>query len=111
MPPEPVYREILPPTELSDVVDCCWIQRGDFAPPTRPTLARGLPDGCMDILVALGDFPRPLDSEDLAPHRAFVVGTMTRQQLFVLEGRVDMVAIRFKPGGARPFLRVPAWDS
>ena len=60
-------------------------------------LARVLPDGCMDILVALGDFPRPLDSADLAPHRAFVVGTMTRQQLFVLEGRVDMVAIRFKP--------------
>ena len=110
MPPEPVYREILPPTELSDVVACCWIQRGNFAPATPPTLARVLPDGCMDILVALGDFPRPLDSEDLAPHRAFVVGTMTRQQFFVLEGRVDMVAIRFKPGGARPFLRAPASD-
>ena len=62
---EPVYREILPPIELSDIVACCWIQRGDFAPATRPTLARVLPDGCMDILVSLGDFPRPLDGDDL----------------------------------------------
>ena len=110
MPPHPVYREILPPAELSDVVACCWIQRGNFAPATPPTLARVLPDGCMDILVTLGDFVRPLDRTDLPTHRAFVVGTMTRQQLFALEGRVDMVAIRFKPGGARPFLRAPASD-
>ena len=105
---KPVYREILPPVELSDVVACCWIQRGDFTPATPPTLTRVLPDGCMDIMVTLGDFARPLDSEDQPTYRAFVVGTMTRQQVFALEGRVDMVAIRFKPGGARPFLRAPA---
>ena len=33
---------------------------------------------------------------------------MTRWQVFALEGRVDIVAIRFRPGGARPFLRTPA---
>ena len=102
-----VYREIRPPPELSDVVECCWIQRGDFAPATKPTLARVLPDGCMDILVTLGDFPRPLEAEPHG-HRAFVVGTMTRRQIFAFAGRVDIVAIRFRPGGARPFVQAPA---
>lgn len=105
----PVYREISPPPELSDVVDCCWIHRGDFGGETTPTRARVLPDGCMDIVVNLGDFIRPIENDPHA-HRAFVVGTMTRMQLFALEGRVDMVAVRFRPGGARMFLRAPACD-
>ena len=107
MPQAPLYREIRPPPELSAVVDCCWIQRGDFMPAISPTLARVLPDGCMDILVTLGDFVRPVENEPHA-HRAFVVGTMTRVQIFALEGRVDIVAVRFRPGGASPFLRAPA---
>lgn len=105
----PIYREILPPPELADVVQCCWIQRGWFAPASAPTLARVLPDGCMDIIVSLGDAPQPLDASPQSS-RAFVVGTMTRRQIFVLEGRVDMIAIRFRPGGARPFLSVPAHE-
>lgn len=57
MSDEPVYLEIRPPPALNDVVECCWIQRGDFTPATKPTLAHVLPDGCMDILVTLGDSP------------------------------------------------------
>ena len=105
----PIYHEISPPTELADVVECCWIQRGKFSPASAPSLARVLPDGCMDIIVTLGDFLQPLD-DTAHSHRAFVVGTMTRRQIFVLEGSVDMIAVRFRPGGARPFLRVPAHE-
>ncbi len=105
--PTPFYKEIPPPPELADVVVCCWIQHGHFSPATGPILARVLPDGCMDILMTLGDFPRPVEGEPHT-HRAFVVGTMTRRQIFALEGRVDLIGIRFRPGGARPFLRAPA---
>ena len=105
----PIYREIPPPAELADVVECCWIHRGRFSPPSAPSMARVLPDGCMDIIVTLGDFVHPLD-DDPHHHRAFVVGTMTRRQIFVLEGAVDMIAIRFRPAGARTFLSVPAHE-
>ncbi len=69
----PLYREIRPPPELSDVVECCWIQRGDFTPATQPTLARVLPDRCMDIVVTLGDFVRPVEGE-AHEHRALPAG-------------------------------------
>ena len=88
------------------MVECCWIQRGDFAGAPSPAV-RVLPDGCMDILFTLGAFSHPFGGE-VHPHRAFVVGTMSRSQLFDFQGWVEHVAIRFRPGGARPFLQVPA---
>ncbi len=53
----------------------------------------------MDIIVDL--------SHDRFP-RATIVGTMTRPFLFESEGPIRMVAVRFRPGGAIPFLGFPA---
>jgi len=64
----------------------------------------------MDIIVTLGDFLHHLDGTP-HDHRAFVVGAMTSRQIFVLEGSIDMIAIRFRPGGARPFLSMPPTNS
>ena len=103
----PTYREIVPPPDLAELVACCWVSRGSFAAASKPVLARVLPDGCMDILITLGDFPQAVDGKDNR-HRAFVVGTMTQVQVFALGGTVDLIAVRFKPGGVGPFLQVPA---
>lgn len=58
---------------------------------------RIVPDGCIDILVSMGEAS------------AHVVGTMTRPLLS--GGRaVATAAVRFRPGGAAPFLGVAAHE-
>lgn len=51
----------------------------------------------MDVLFDLGATPR-----------VTVVGTMTRAEHHALGGGVDLLGIRFHPGGAYPFLRIAA---
>ena len=57
---------------------------------------RILPDGCIDVLVSGQD--------------AFVVGTMTRALVLPACAPTRTVAVRFRPGGATPFLRLPAHE-
>src|SRR5438105_3742540 len=84
------YREHAPPAALAPYVDRLWTSRG----PAGPRLI--LPDGCIDIIVDR--------------HSAFVVGAMTTAVLMPAGEDVDVVAVRFKPGGAAPFLRIDAGE-
>jgi AraC-like DNA-binding protein len=63
------------------------------APPYR---SRVLPDGSNDVIVDLSGAARP-----------FVVGAMRQAEVVPLAGRIDLVGVRFRPGGAVPFLDVP----
>ena len=86
------YTEIRPTDALAPWVECFWTRRDD-APSTEP--ARVLPDGCADLVF------------DLSGGDAQVVGTMTRP--FVLEpgAQADFLGVRFRPGRAAAFLRIP----
>jgi AraC-like DNA-binding protein len=87
------YRERAPHPALRPFVDRFWVSVTDAAPPRR----RILPDGCIDVLV------------DLARGwRVRAVGTMTRAALFDPRAPVRIAAVRFRPGGAVPFLGVAA---
>ncbi|RKH49346.1 DUF6597 domain-containing transcriptional factor, partial [Corallococcus aberystwythensis] len=57
---------------------------------------RVMPDGCLDILVDL------TGGVDL-----HVVGAMRTAEVVPLSTRAAFVAVRFRPGGAQPFLRMP----
>jgi AraC-like DNA-binding protein len=57
---------------------------------------RILPDGCIDVLV------------DVPFGAARVVGTMTRAVIYDGAPSATLAAVRFRPGGAQPFLRVAA---
>ena len=59
----------------------------------------------MDLLLELG--PAPADSDGPAAP-ATVVGTMTRALRVRTRPGTDLVGVRFRPGGALPFLRTPA---
>lgn len=84
------YRELVPHPALRPFVDRLWARQGEG----QAEVVRVLPDGCIDLLVAGG--------------RCFVVGAMTRA-LIHREARDGWcVAVRFRPGGAVPFLRVMA---
>jgi AraC-like DNA-binding protein len=87
------YRELIPHPALRPFVDRVWMRSGDGE------VARILPDGCIDLLLP------PADAS-----RGAAVGTMTRAQEVRLPAGHEMVAVRFRPAGAAPFLGVPAHE-
>jgi AraC-like DNA-binding protein len=87
------YRELSPHPALRPFVDRFWVSSAESAPGPRCIL----PDGCIDLLIDL----------NRGAH-ATAVGTMTRATTFDPRAPVRIVAVRFRPGGAVPFLAVPA---
>jgi len=86
------YLEHAPSPELAGWVECYWSIRGHGVAP-KPN--RVLPDGCSDVILGI---------EGVGPA---VVGTMRTAVLHPMSGAVDLFGVRFRPGGAGPFLRVP----
>ncbi|HUF35880.1 MAG TPA: AraC family transcriptional regulator [Gemmatimonadales bacterium] len=89
----PRYTELAPSPALTPWVECYWSIRGRAAP-ALPN--RVLPDGCADLIVGIEGQAGPV-----------AVGTMRTAALYPLAGPVDLFGIRFRPGGAAPFLGVP----
>jgi AraC-like DNA-binding protein len=85
------YREILPGPALQPWVECFWTR----TPDASPVVHRVLPDGCADLIF------------DRAGDKAIAVGTMTRPLLVDSGARSDLLGVRFRPGRAAAFLRVP----
>jgi AraC-like DNA-binding protein len=94
----PVYREHAAPPALAGRVECLWSVRSDGAL-AEPALNRVLPDGCIDLVFDLGGPDGP---------RGYAVGAMTRSLAMRMAGRVEVVGVRFRPGGAA--LGLPAGE-
>ena len=94
-----IYREYAPHPALAPYVACYWTLRGQVAEDEGEHTV--VPDACMDILFNLA--PRPPGS--LASQ---VVGTMTRPLAVRRAGVLDLLGVRFRAGGAVPFLRLRA---
>ena len=99
---QPVYREHAPSAALADVVQCYWTSRS-AGPLAAAHTSRVLPDGCMDVIFDLGERERSGD----AP-RSYVVGAMRTPLEVRMTGAVDILGVRFRPGGAAAFVRAPA---
>ncbi len=101
-----MYREYAPPDTLADAVECFWTIRSASPLPGVVT-NRVLPDGCSDIIFDLGEPPAgSTGSHPLG--RSYIVGTMRTALVVELSGRIDLLGVRFRPGGATPVLGVPA---
>ncbi|HAZ11237.1 MAG: hypothetical protein A2X86_08305 [Bdellovibrionales bacterium GWA2_49_15] len=92
------YKEFLPNLGLAKYVECFWTMNSQTVIGAEAKPVRVLPDGCIDIIF------------DFAHSKQYVVGTMERPLLVTVTGNVDMLGIRFKPGGSQPFLRFMARD-
>jgi len=90
------YREYPPAAPLRPYVSCLWSMVGSGA---DPQTHRVLPDGCVDILCRSPGIGRAPTLE--------VVGTMTRSLEVSMDPAAEIVAVRFLPGGAFPFLGLP----
>ncbi|RKH41742.1 AraC family transcriptional regulator [Corallococcus sp. AB050B] len=88
------YVEASPCAALAPYVQCYWALETSGAAPAG--VHRVLPDGCLDILVDL--------TGGVGLH---VVGAMRTAEVVPLSARAAFVAVRFRPGGAQPFLRLP----
>lgn len=94
-PGESSYREYEPCGQLRPFVECYWTSTTTAK---SPQAHRILPDGCVDFI---------FDPNLSEYANGVVVGTMSTAQMFEPNGRVQMVAVRFRPGGAWPFLKTP----
>jgi AraC-like DNA-binding protein len=86
------YAEIEPTAALRPWVECFWTRRDDEAPPGEQ---RVLPDGCADLVF------------DLTSGDGMAVGTMTKPLVLQPEPRSEFFGVRFRPGRAAAFLRIP----
>src|SRR5215207_6817705 len=86
--------EYPPPAALAPFVDAFWSRTSGRPPVVDAGSQRILPDGCLDIV--------------FGPRHATVVGAMTRAIVVPAAGGAGMVGVRFRPGMATAFLRIPA---
>ena len=99
------YREHSPGEALAPFIECIWFLSGRSESGAEPE--RVLPDGCIELIVHLGDrFHEWTAAGEIEQPRAFVVGNMTRPLLLRAGARIATMGIRFRPGGAYPFLSV-----
>jgi len=104
------YREILPKPPLDKFIECFWTLDGDGAAPDGAP-ERILPDGCVELILNFGErFLQHTNGVRTIQPRHFLVGQMTGPVLISPTGHVELLGIRFHPGGTSPFLRMPMSD-
>lgn len=101
-----VYEEMTPPPRLADFVLKLWTYSA--AVPSG-VVQRIVPDGCCELIVHLGAPYEELGGDRawrLQPEVLFA-GQLTRPLVLRPTGPVHVIAARFHPDGARPFLGRP----
>jgi len=99
------YCERKPRFPLSKFVECFWALESDV-PSTQPE--RILPDGCVELILNFGaQFSQHDDGRLRLQPRSLLVGQMTGPVLISPTGPVQLIGIRFHPGGTLPFFRLP----
>lgn len=103
------YTEHPPSAALAEHVACYWTSVSTDDGPYAPRTHRVLPDGCIDIIVNLGQPWVAVGPSDIPVNdRAYVVGAMTRPLVLARQGPAYFVGVRFRPGRAAALLRVAA---
>lgn len=98
------YREFTPSARLTDYVECYWTLEGHA--PALPRPERILPDGRAELVWNLAD-PFLRHRPGALPVRqasSLVVGQITTPFLLQATGRIELVAVRFRPAGLGAFL-------
>lgn len=104
------YSEFRPAESLAKHVKCFWVLESEAYDSLGHE--RILPDGCTEIVFHLADTFKQYDSDGAVERQppAMLVGQMRRHLLIQPTGRVRVLGVRFWPGGAYPFLRLPQYE-
>src|SRR6185295_4016288 len=68
-----------------------------------------LPDGCVEMVLNFGAHFREyqLEGEPISQPMQMLVGQMTRPVVIAPDGHVELIGVRFHPGGTLPFFAFP----
>ena len=101
------YSEFHPRPPLNQFVECLWTLERDTVI-EEPQAEKILPDGCVELILNFASpFAQHAGNTKTVQPRNLVVGQMTGPILIGPTGPVQLIGIRFHPGGTVPFFRVP----
>jgi AraC-like DNA-binding protein len=103
-----IYEEHRPSPALAPFVECIWRAVDDAPDVARPPEAIA-PDGCLEWIFHRAAPYAAWDArgEAAVQPASLLVGLGTHPTRIAPTGRVDTLGVRFRPGGAHPFLRLP----
>jgi len=104
-PELPRYREVRPGPRLAPFVQCYWTITASATP---SFFNRVCPDGCADIIVDLAA-KSPTDG-CVDGRSTYAVGTMQSASRVEMRGKVHLLGVRFRPGGAERFFQLPMYE-
>lgn len=95
------YTEYHPHPALAPYIDAYWKVTGDDSPVAAQTI---LPDGCVDIIMNLGDDELPdADGFFMKNEKSYLVGTMSHAIETAVSARSLLIGVRFRPAGFAAF--------
>jgi AraC-like DNA-binding protein len=97
------YTERRPSAILQPFVECIWTLNG-AAREVAIQPERILPDGCMELILHRGT---PFRRRGELQSHCFIVGQMIDPVFLQVSTRIEVIGVRFHPGGAYPFLMIP----
>lgn len=97
------YTEYRPHLALAPYIDAYWQVIGDNMPMAVETI---LPDGCVDIIMNLGDdeLPDP-NGFFMRNEQSYLVGTMSRAIETTVSPQSHLIGVRFRPAWFAAFYR------
>jgi AraC-like DNA-binding protein len=104
------YREFYPHSPLNTVIECLWTLESETEEPAA-RLEKILPDGCVELILNFGArFIQHVDDTTRLQPRTFLAGQLTGPLLIAPTGIVQLIGIRFHPGGTAPFFPLPMYQ-
>jgi AraC-like DNA-binding protein len=105
-----VSRTYIPPPPLSEFVALFWLYEGFAAPHAKE---RVLPTGTVELVINLREDPlRVYDRPDHSQFHSFrgslICGAHSQSFVIDTASQAAVMGVHFQPGGAFPFLQVPA---
>jgi AraC-like DNA-binding protein len=107
-----ISRTYIPPPPLSEFVALFWLYEGFVAPHAKE---RVLPTGTIELVINLRDdtlrvYDRHNHSQFQSFHGSLLCGA--HSEFFVIDTacQAAIMGVHFKPGGAFPFLQLPACE-
>src|SRR5688500_14027795 len=98
------YREYPPSVELRSFVRCFWTLRGSGAAVAEPVVL----DGSFEIIIHLGDpFLQSREGAESVQPQSLLVAHLCGPVTITPSSSVDVLAVRFRPGCAWPFMNQP----
>jgi AraC-like DNA-binding protein len=100
-----MYREFQPAQSLKRFIDVYWLLESYIGEPVSVHL---FPDGCVDLMVNLGDTSFSLyPGKFLQPGYFYLGGVATEYTVFQQTPKCTFAGVRFKPGGFPVFCPFP----